>query len=164
MCRSQVARFFYPYRGISFASPFATYEDLIGTYLYPVQLKASNYLCLTTASFIIHWIKSAANRVVVMSGLFPRPGIESCYKDESVADSPIEIITKQKIFYSLTPPFLMIVCLGPYGWSGAQSFYPCPLNRNMTGWVLPQDTPRITNIYWRVDTGPPSMNIVSEPV
>ncbi|MFN8321333.1 MAG: phytanoyl-CoA dioxygenase family protein [Chitinophagales bacterium] len=95
-------RFFYPYRGISFAAPFAQYEDLLRTYLRPIHLKAGDLFMFDNR--LVHYShlnKSTANRVVVMSGLFPvEAGIESCYQDESVTDSPIEI-------YSQTEDFLL---------------------------------------------------------
>lgn len=93
-------RFFYPYRGISFASPFSHFEDVLRTYLVPLDLKAGDIVLFDNRTVhYSHLNKSNADRVVVMSGLYPTTAnIEMCYRDESKLDSPIEIYKMEDDF------------------------------------------------------------------
>lgn len=93
-------RYFHPYRGISFASPFHHFEDLMRTYLVPLELKAGDIVMFDNRTVhYSHLNKSKADRVVVMSGLFPKEAkIEMCYRDESNPDSPIEIYEMEEDF------------------------------------------------------------------
>lgn len=92
--------FFYPYRGISFGSPFANYEDLLRKYLVPINLKAGDILLFDNR--IVHYShlnNSTEERVVVMSGIFPKEAdFISVYKDESERNSPIEIFKQTDDF------------------------------------------------------------------
>ncbi len=96
----QSHRFFYPYRGISFASPFQAYEDLLRTYLVPIELSAGDIFMFDNR--LVHYSHlntSDVDRVVVMSGLFPvEAGLEVCYRDEAAPDSPIEIYSQSEDF------------------------------------------------------------------
>jgi len=93
-------RFFYPYRGISFSSSFAHFEDLLRTYLVPLDLKAGDIVMFDNRTVhYSHLNKSNADRVVVMSGLYPKEAtIEMCYRDESNPDNPIEIYQMEEDF------------------------------------------------------------------
>jgi hypothetical protein len=92
--------FFYPYRGISFAAPYQDWEVLLRTYLVPLELKAGDIVMFDNRTVhYSHLNKSNADRVVVMSGLFPiGADIEACYLDESKPDSPIEIFRMEEDF------------------------------------------------------------------
>jgi len=93
-------RFFHPYRGISFASPFHYFEDLLRTYLVPLELKSGDIVMFDNRTVNYSNLnKSNADRVVVMSGLFPvEATIEMCYRDESQPDNPIEIYNMEEDF------------------------------------------------------------------
>lgn len=159
-------RFFYPYRGISFASPFATYEDLMRTYLYPVQLKAGDLFMFDNR--LVHYShlnKSAANRVVVMSGLFPQQaGIESCYKDESVADSPIEIYSQTEDFLLTNTAFFNDCTARPVRGEVVRKVLPLPAKSkyDWMSFAAANQVPQ-TFIEELIQVGH-TMNIVSEPV
>lgn len=93
-------RFFHPYRGISFSSSFAHFEDLLRTYLVPLDLKAGDIVLFDNRTVhYSHLNKSNADRVVVMSGLYPKEAnIEMCYRDESNPNNPIEIYQMEEDF------------------------------------------------------------------
>jgi len=92
--------FFYPFRGISFSSPFQHFENLLRAYLVPLDLKSGDIVMFDNR--IVHYShlnKSNTDRVVVMSGLFPKEAkLEACYRDESVSDSPIEVYSQPEDF------------------------------------------------------------------
>lgn len=84
---------FYPYRGISFPSPFSEIEEEVRKYLIPIEMKAGDILIFDNR--LVHYSppnNGKTDRITVMSGLFPESAkIQVCYKDETVEDSPIEI-------------------------------------------------------------------------
>lgn len=93
-------RFFHPHRGISFSSSFGHFEDLLRTYLVPLELKAGDIVLFDNRTVhYSHLNKGAADRVVVMSGLYPQAAtIEMCYRDESKPENPIEIYQMEDDF------------------------------------------------------------------
>lgn len=72
-----------PYRGISFPSVFEGMEDTIIDYLQPIELKKGEVLLFDNR--LIHTSSenfSSNNRIVLMSGIFPKEAkIISCYMD-----------------------------------------------------------------------------------
>lgn len=93
-------RFFYPYRGISFATPFYDFEDTLRSYLVPLDLKAGDIVMFDNRTVhYSHLNTSASDRVVVMSGIFPvLATMEICYRDESIPNSSIEIYAMEEDF------------------------------------------------------------------
>ncbi len=89
-----------PYRGISFAGPFQNIESTVRQFLMPIEMKAGEILLFDNR--LLHYSpKNSAkeNRVVVMSGIFPTEAkILSCYKDETIANSKIEIFEQKDDF------------------------------------------------------------------
>jgi len=87
-------RMFSPYRGISFPQPFEQIESTVRKYLEPIYLQAGEVLLFDNRLVHSSGInESGADRVVIMAGIYPdNVPIMSCYKDESDANSPIELI------------------------------------------------------------------------
>lgn len=87
-------KMFSPYRGISFPQPFENITNTIRQYLQPIEIEAGEILLFDNR--LVHTSgvnNSGADRVVVMSGIFPEEAkIISCYKDTSIKSNPIEII------------------------------------------------------------------------
>lgn len=84
---------FYPYRGISFASPFSNIETEVRKYLVPVEMKAGDILLFDNR--LVHYSPpnmTSEPRIIVMSGVFPSSAkMQVCYKDEMIDNAPIEI-------------------------------------------------------------------------
>ncbi len=91
---------FHPFRGISFKSPFAEYENLVRRYLEPIVLEAGDILLFDNR--LVHYShinQLSVPRVVVMSGIFPiEADILSVYKDETLPNSPIEVYKQSDDF------------------------------------------------------------------
>lgn len=108
--------FFHPLRGISFKSPFADYEDVMRTYLLPIDLKAGDILMFDNR--LVHYSHTntgTAERIVVMSGIFPAEAdIISVYKDESVAGAPYEIYKQSADFLITNTAFYKDCTARPY--------------------------------------------------
>jgi len=159
-------RFFHPYRGISFASPFHHFEDLMRSYLVPLDLKAGDIVIFDNRTVhYSHVNRSGADRVVVMSGLYPTAAnIEMCYRDESVAGSPIEIygmpedflLTNKAFFNDCTARPVMGSVVRQVAAVGEKSMY------DFMSFAAGNDVVQ-TNIEELVNINH-NMNIVSEPV
>ncbi|MCX6199880.1 MAG: phytanoyl-CoA dioxygenase family protein, partial [Bacteroidetes bacterium] len=70
-------RMFSPYRGISFEQPFESIEGTVRKYLYPIELKKGDIFLFDNR--IVHNSvinTSGENRVVVMSGIYPKEAPE----------------------------------------------------------------------------------------
>lgn len=84
---------FYPYRGISFESPFSKIESEVRKYLVPIEMKAGDILMFDNR--LVHYSPpnvTTEPRIIVMSGVFPSQAVmQVCYKDETKADSLLEI-------------------------------------------------------------------------
>jgi hypothetical protein len=108
--------FFHPYRGISFASPFSNYEDLLRKYLIPINLKAGDVLLFDNR--LVHYSHlnfSDVPRIVAMSGIFPKDAeIVSVYKDESIMGSPLEIYKQEEDFLLTNTAFYENCTARPY--------------------------------------------------
>jgi len=108
--------FFHPFRGISFSSPFATYEDVVRRYLQPINLKAGEILLFDNR--LVHYShlnNTDAPRIVVMSGVFPEEAtILSVYKDESKPNSPIEVYEQSEDFLITNKAFYKDCTARPY--------------------------------------------------
>src|SRR5690606_21476682 len=87
-------KMFAPYRGISFPQQFENISNTVRKYLQPIEMKAGEILLFDNRLVHTSGVNSSgADRVVVMSGIFPSEAkIISCYKDTAVEKSPIEII------------------------------------------------------------------------
>jgi hypothetical protein len=89
-----------PYRGISFNGPFHKISSTIRRFLKPIPMKAGDVLFFDNR--LLHYSpanKSKEPRIVVMSGIFPTEAkILTCYKDETVANSQIEIFEQKDDF------------------------------------------------------------------
>ncbi len=109
-------QFFHPYRGISFASPFAEYEDVVRRYLVPINLKAGDILLFDNR--LVHYShlnSSKSPRIVVMSGIFPvEAEIISVYKDENTPGAPIEIFRQDEDFLITNKAFYKDCTARPY--------------------------------------------------
>jgi len=96
-------KMFSPYRGISFPQRFESISSTVRKYLVPIKMKAGEILLFDNR--LVHTSgtnNSNSDRVVVMSGIFPKNArIVSCYKDTNAQNSPIEII-EQEDDYLLT--------------------------------------------------------------
>lgn len=99
---------FSPYRGISIPAPFAGHEALVKRYLVPVEMKAGDILLFDNR--IIHnstTNSSTADRVVVMSGIFPEQAqLVSCFLDAAERPGEIEVIEQADSFLIEYPKFL----------------------------------------------------------
>jgi hypothetical protein len=109
-------KFFHPYRGISFPSPFSTYENVVRRYLQPINLKAGDILLFDNR--LVHYShlnQSKTARIVVMSGIFPEEApILSVFKDEIQADSPFEIYQQSDDFLVTNLAFFKNCTARPY--------------------------------------------------
>lgn len=109
-------RLFHPYRGISFPSAFSSYENVLKRYLVPITLKAGDILLFDNR--LVHYShinNSSQPRIVAMSGVFPKEAeIQSVYKDESVADSPLEIYRHSDDFLVTNTAFYENCTVRPY--------------------------------------------------
>lgn len=160
-------RFFHPYRGISFATPFAEYENVLRKYLVPINLKAGDVLLFDNR--LVHYShlnSSETERVVVMSGIFPKEAaILSVYKDEGVADSPIEIYRQSEDFLITNTAFYENCTARPYRGEIIQKITK-PLEKrtvyDFMSWASKEQLVQ-TNIEELINTTI-SMNIISEPV
>jgi hypothetical protein len=110
-----------PYRGISFEGPFQNISETVRQYLHPIPMKAGDILLFDNR--ILHYSpanESTENRVVVMSGIFPKNAtILSCYQDTTIENAPIEI-------YEQEPDFLL---------TGENFYHDCTV-RPTTGSVI----------------------------
>lgn len=109
--------FFYPYRGISFQSPFHDWEDVLRTYLLPIELKAGEILLFDNR--LVHYSHQNTSdqaRCVVMSGIFPKEApLISVYKNEVAdADAPIEIYQQEDDFLLVNKAFYKNCTERPY--------------------------------------------------
>jgi Phytanoyl-CoA dioxygenase (PhyH) len=158
--------FFYPYRGISFSSPFKHFEDLLRNYLVPVNLKAGDILMFDNR--LVHYShinKSAGPRIVVMSGLFPQSAdIEVCYRDETIGDSPIEVYRQTEDFLITNTAFYNNCTARPMRGEKIRELPPLVpksivqfLNFAQENGIEPTQINELINIGNR-------LNIVSEPV
>jgi hypothetical protein len=99
----QSFKLFSPYRGISFPEPFQNIKEEIRHYLQPIELKAGDVLLFDNR--LVHYSppnNSCQDRVVVMSGIFPKNAqVISCYKDINSKNNEIEIY-EQNEEYLLT--------------------------------------------------------------
>jgi hypothetical protein len=159
-------RFFHPYRGISFAPPFQHFETLLRTYLVPLELKAGDIVLFDNRTVhYSHLNKSNADRVVVMSGLYPIAAkIEMCYRDESTTDSPIEIYEMEEDFLLTNTAFFNDCTARPTRGTVVRTAPPMP-EKSMYDFMTYalQNGVKQTNIDELVHVGH-TMNIVSEPV
>jgi hypothetical protein len=107
---------FYPYRGISLASPFAAYEDVVRKYLVPVNLKAGDILFFDNR--LVHYSHtnySGKERIVVMSGVFPKEAdILSVYQDTTDEQKPLEIFKQSEDFLVTNTAFYKDCTARPY--------------------------------------------------
>jgi hypothetical protein len=108
--------FFHPYRGISFASPFKNYEDVLRKFLFPIELKAGDILLFDNR--LVHYShlnQGQYPRIVVMSGIFPKEAeIISVFKDESEENSPLEIYKQSEDFLITNTAFYENCTARPY--------------------------------------------------
>ncbi|MCW5906350.1 MAG: phytanoyl-CoA dioxygenase family protein [Chitinophagales bacterium] len=160
-------KFFHPYRGISFASPFANYENLVRRYLLPINLNAGDILLFDNR--LVHYSHlnlSHSPRVVVMSGIFPSEAkILSVYKDESVPNSPIEIYLQDDDFLITNKAFYKDCTARPYRGEVVRKIYdPLPdismydfMSIAANHDVLQTNIPELMNPLHQ-------MQIISEPV
>ena len=159
-------RFFHPYRGISFAPPFHHFESLLRTYLVPLHLKAGDIVLFDNRTVhYSHLNKSNADRVVVMSGLYPvEANIEMCYRDESKADSPIEIYQMEEDFLLTNTAFFNDCTARPTRGKVVRTVPHLPEKSmyDFMTYALENGVTQ-TNIDELVHVGH-TMNIVSEPV
>lgn len=159
-------RFFHPYRGISFASPFHHFEDLLRTYLIPLELKAGDIVMFDNRTVhYSHLNKSNADRVVVMSGLFPKEAeIEACYRDESNPDNPIEVYRMEEDFLLTNTAFFNDCTARPTRGNVVRTVPPVA-DKSMYDFMSYAAANRVqqTLIDELVNIGH-TMNIVSEPV
>lgn len=125
-----------PYRGISFEGPFQNITETVRQYLQPIPMKAGDILLFDNR--ILHYSpanESTVDRVVVMSGIFPKNAtILSCYQDTTIKNAPIEI-------YEQEPDFLL---------TGENFYHDCTA-RPTTGSVIKKvesfNTPLSTNDF-----------------
>lgn len=100
-------KIFYPYRGISFPTPFSNIESVVRDYLVPINMKAGDILLFDNR--MVHFSpenNSKEPRVVVMSGLFPKEAkILNCYKDELNPSGPLEIYEQKDDFLLVNTKF-----------------------------------------------------------
>ncbi len=159
-------RFFYPYRGISFASPFQHFENVLRTYLVPLDLKAGDIVLFDNRTVhYSHLNKSNADRVVVMSGLYPTvANIEMCYRDESKKDSPIEIYEMEEDFLLTNTAFFNDCTARPTRGTVVRTA-PLMAEKSMYDFMqfALENGMLQTNVEELVHVGH-TMNIVSEPV
>lgn len=110
-----------PYRGISFEGPFQNITETVRQYLQPISMKAGDILLFDNR--ILHYSpanESTEDRVVVMSGIFPKnAAILSCYQDTTIENAPIEI-------YEQAPDFLL---------TGENFYHDCTI-RPTTGSII----------------------------
>ncbi len=110
-----------PYRGISFEGPFQNISETVRQYLQPIPMKAGDILLFDNR--ILHYSpanESTEDRVVVMSGIFPKNAtILSCYQDTTIENAPIEI-------YEQAPDFLL---------TGENFYHDCTI-RPTTGSII----------------------------
>jgi len=96
----QSQKIFYPYRGISFPTPFNKIENTLRQYLEPINMEAGDVLLFDNR--LVHYSpanKSDSPRIVVMSGLFPKKAtLLNCYKDPNIENAPIEIYEQEEDF------------------------------------------------------------------
>ncbi len=159
-------RFFHPYRGISYASPFHRFEDLLRSYLVPLDLKAGDIVMFDNRTVhYSHLNNSNTDRVVVMSGLFPiNAKIEMCYRDESRLNSPIEIYEMEEDFLLTNKAFFNDCTARPSRGNVVRNV-PAVSEKSMYEFMSYAAANEIvqTNIEKLVNIGH-TMNIVSEPV
>ena len=93
-------KIFYPYRGISFPTPFQDIEPTVRAYLQPIEMKAGDILLFDNR--LVHFSPtnhSDKERIVVMSGLFPSEAkMQNCYQDVAKENSPLEIYGQEEDF------------------------------------------------------------------
>jgi hypothetical protein len=159
--------FFHPYRGISFSSPFKSYESLLRRYLVPVNLKAGDILLFDNRLVHYSHLNNAnEERVVVMSGLFPKEAeIISVYKDESDDNAPLEIYRQSEDFLITNTAFYENCTARPYRGEIIEKIYEPLENKTIydfLSWASKENI-QPTNIPQLLDTKF-NMNIISEPV
>ncbi len=99
-------KMFYPYRGISFAFPFDKIHGTVKRYLEPVYMKAGEALIFDQRTLHASLPnKTDKNRVVVVSGLFPKEAeFRMCYRESE--DAPVEIYRQADDFILKYPRFM----------------------------------------------------------
>jgi len=99
--------FFGPYRNISFDPPYENIRPFIRQYLEPVFMKAGEMLFFDPRLLNNSLPNSTSEaRVVILCGLFPEQAeIISCYKDQSVDSSPVELYRQSEDFFTIYPDF-----------------------------------------------------------
>lgn len=109
-------KFFHPLRGVSFASPFKSYEATLKKYLVPIELNAGDILMFDNR--LVHYSHlnlSESERIIVMSGLFPKEAdILSVYKNESIPNAPYEIFKQSEDFLITNEAFYNNCTERPY--------------------------------------------------
>lgn len=159
--------FFYPYRGISFNSPFRDYEDVLRRYLVPIKLKAGDIFLFDNR--LVHYSylnRSAQPRIIVMSGIFPKEAdFISVFKDEKDIQSPIEIYKQTDDFLITGTAFFDNCTARPYRGEVIEKIYK-PLAKisvyDFLSWAAKNKVEQ-TNIPELVDAKL-TMQIVSEPI
>ncbi len=158
--------YFYPYRGISFTAPFKDFEDLMRSYLLPIDLKAGDILMFDNR--LVHYShlnETNLPRIVVMSGLFPaRADIEVSYRDESLTGSQIEIYRQTEDFLITNTAFYNNCTARPSRGEKVREVPPLQ-KKSISDFVnfAAQNGIKQTNIDCLVNIKN-SLNILSEPV
>lgn len=96
----QSHKIFYPYRGISFPTPFSNIENTLRKYLEPIEMKAGDILLFDNR--LVHYSPanhSSKPRIVAMSGIFPQEAkLINCFQDNSLENAPLEIYEQDDDF------------------------------------------------------------------
>ena len=159
--------FFSPYRGISFAPPFAQYETVLRKYLVPIDLKAGDILLFDNR--LVHYShlnNSNMERVVVMSGIFPSEAdILSVYKDENILNAPLEIYRQSDDFLITNTAFYENCTARPYRGEVIEKVYDLASQKTVydfLSWASKEGV-KATDITQLTEVNL-NMQIVSEPV
>jgi hypothetical protein len=159
--------FFSPYRGISFAPPFAQYEAVLRKYLVPIDLKAGDILLFDNR--LVHYShlnNSNMERVVVMSGIFPSEAdILSIYKNENILNAPLEIYRQSDDFLITNTAFYENCAARPYRGEVIEKVYQPFESKTVydfLSWASKEGV-KATDIAQLTEVNL-SMQIVSEPV
>jgi hypothetical protein len=99
-------KFFYPYRGISFAFPFEKIHGVVKRYLEPVYMNAGEAIIFDQRTLHASLPnRSDKNRVVVVCGLFPQEApFQNCYQESPTA--PVEVYRQADDFILKYPRFM----------------------------------------------------------
>lgn len=94
--------FFAPYRNISFDPPFEHIRPFVRQYLEPIYAEAGEMLVFDPR-LLHNSLPNKTNelRAVILCGLFPQEAdIISCYRDNDVKNSPIELFKHTEDFFT----------------------------------------------------------------